>query len=227
MDRNGLLANTVASVFNDNKNVKILHYNASDREVKNTLAEKGFTNYLGVTVDAQTGAGDSGIYYVNDKNVLIKNNADVLVLGKCDVYDIKNAFNSSAQFIVCQPENLFDSLGSYAVWAYKYARKMKWEIQREEAAGAGRKGNSAIVFKRKFKREKKARYYLSPEVGYQNFFDALNGEELQYTVLRWHDKIPFDDINEDVDLLIADSDIEKVQELLNEKTGILPFDLYS
>ena len=221
------LSDYIAKFFEKNENVKILHYNASDNSAKSELAENGFRNYLGITLKAPTSKSNPELYYEKDKNVLIKNNADVLILSKCGVYDIKNAFNSSAELIICQPDNLLNSFSSFAVWAYKYARKMKWEIDFESFADKGQKGNSAIIFSRKHKKEKKARYYLSPETGYQNFFDAINEQELNYVILRWHDKIPFSDINEDVDLLIADRDIEKAQKLLNEKVGILPFDLYS
>ncbi|TAA72293.1 hypothetical protein [Planococcus salinarum] len=221
------LGDAIENFYAENRNVRILHFNAADNLVKKELAERGFWNYLGISFESPDRSCESELFYTKDKNVLVKNNADILILSRCGVYDVKNAFNSSAQFIVCQPDSLLKSFSSFAVWAYKYARRMKWEVQMGSFADKDKKGNPVIIFKREFKKEKKARYYLSPETGYQNFFDAVNELQLQYVVLRWHDKIPFSDLSEDVDLLISDRDIEKVQNLMNERVGILPFDLYS
>lgn len=222
-----ILSEAIEKNFPDNRDVKILHYNAADDSIKKGLAEKGLWNYLGISFGNPVGKLDSELYYATDRNVLLKNNAEVLILTKCSVVDMKNAFNSSARVIICQPESSVKAVNSLAVWAYKYARRMRWEVQMGDFANSGHKRKPIIVFKREAKKEQKARRYLSPEIGYGNFFDALNDLQLKYVILRWHDKIPFTDLSEDVDLLISDQDIGRVQELLDERVGILPFDVYS
>lgn len=226
MENSMRISDYLRELNDDKRKVKILHYNAEDNKLKMELAAAGYDNYLAVVSDISHSF--SGYAYpVNSNDVIFKNNADVLILGKAGFDDIKKAFNSSAELIVFKPNHLVNNFSFLAVWAYKYARKRRWEMSFKEFAEENGAVSRGILFRRKYKKEKKARYYLSPETPLDSLFKCFNEQRLRYVVLRWFDKIPFSDIQEDVDLLVANEDIFRVQQVLNEKIGILPFDLYS
>lgn len=220
------ISDYLADINENKRKVKILHYNAEGPKLKKELAVAGFDNYLAVVADMNE-AFSGYAYPVEGNEVIYKNNADVLILSKAGFDDIKKALNSPAELIIYKPSNLVNNFSFLAVWAYKYARKRKWEMSFKAFAEEDGTESRGIIFKRKFKKEKKARYYLSPETPLDVLFKRFNEQNLKYVVLRWFDKIPFSDIQEDVDLLVADEDIRKVQLALNEKVGIMPFDLYS
>lgn len=226
MEKGIHISDYLTEVYSGKKKVKILHYNAEDNKMKMELAAAGYDNYLAVVSDISHSFSGHA-YPVNGNDVIYKNNADVLILGKAGLDDIKKAFNSAADLIVFKPDSLVNNFSFLAVWAYKYARKRRWEMSFNVFAEENGKESRGILFKRKYKKERKARHYLSPEMPFDSLFDRFNEQKLRYVVLRWFDKIPFSDIQEDVDLLVADEDIHKVQQSLNEKVGILPFDLYS
>lgn len=74
---------------------------------------------------------------------------------------------------------------------------------------------------------KHTRHYLSPLIGIDNFFKSLNDEKINYCILRWFEDLPKINLNEDLDLLVEDDDLEKVQCLIGKHPGIIPFDIYS
>ncbi|RNF39521.1 hypothetical protein [Planococcus salinus] len=227
MGRELRVSEYIKSLYIDNTNVKILHYNTKTDLLKNELAHSGFDNYLGVTTKKLKSGAESGLFYVNDKGITYKNNADVLIMNKADLYDVKNALSSSAELIVFKPNHAFNYASFVSLLAYKLARKKKWTFNYKALVDEHGKKSTWVVLERKHKKEMKARHYLSPDISLEGFFKVLNNYGLQYVILRWYDKLPFSDISEDVDLLVSDEDVEVVQQLINEKVGILPFDIYS
>lgn len=217
----------VKTRYLDNKKVKILHYGAENALLKSDLADEGFDNYLGISTKQVEFGSEKNIYYVEDKGITYKNNADVLIMNKADLYDVKNALNSSAGIIIFKPNHAFNYASFMSLLAYKLARKKKWDFQYKILVDEQNNKSTWVVLERKHKKEIKARHYLSPEISLDSFFTALNMHGLQYVILRWYDQLPFTDISEDIDLLVSDEDIETVQYIINEKVGILPFDLYS
>lgn len=213
----------LASLYNQKEKIKILHYNASNPALKNELAQTGFENYLGVSIKKSLADLYPELYYAKDKNIVDKNNADILILNDADLLDIKKALGSAAELVIYQPKNPIHFFSYLPFWIYKYARRKKWNIQIHNFNDR----KKSIIFNRRFEKEKKARHYLSPEAGLDYFFNKLNQDRLNYVVLRWYDKLPFLDLNEDIDLLVSDDDVEEVQRLLDSKVGIIPFDVYS
>lgn len=217
----------IKEVYKQKENIKILHYNAENSSMKKKLAKSGYLNYLGISKERPKGEVNSGLYCIKESSVAYKNNADVLILNEASFAELRNAFNSQAELIIYKPDNLMNHFSFLVIMAYKYARRKKWDFHFKTFTNDKGQKNMNIVFSRKFHKAKEARHYLSPEANLEGFFNLLNEKKLEYVILRWFDKIPFKDINEDIDLLVSDKDIEKVQKLLNEKVGILPFDLYS
>lgn len=227
MAKKPTLSEYITAAYPTQPTIKILEYNADTNRLKKQLAALGYDNFLGICTQKPKISRDPDLYYVNEKTITYKNNADILVLNKADLLDLKNAFHSSAQHIIYLPSNIIHRASFLPLWAYKLARKKNWTFTVQSFLDNADKLQKGIVFVRNHSPEKKARQYLSPTLGLERFFELLNEQQLTYVILRWFDELPHLDLSEDVDLLIADQDVEKVRELLNEKIGILPFDLYS
>ncbi|MBF6632446.1 MAG: hypothetical protein ITG06_00065 [Planococcus sp. (in: Bacteria)] len=227
MSNQSTISEYIRKLYPDKQAVKVLEFNAETSGLKKQLAASGYENYLGICTGEPMGSRDPDLYYANEKTLTYKNNAEVLIINRADFMDLKNAFHSSADVILFIPSKIIDRASFLPLWAYKLARKKKWSFHFEAFAGGAGETRTVIVFKRNHRKEKAARQYLSPELGLENFFDLLNERKLDYVILRWFDELPFLDLDEDVDLLISDTHIEKVRDLLNEKVGILPFDIYS
>ena len=78
------------------------------------------------------------------------------------------------------------------------------------------------------KRPRSARRYLATDAGVEKFFSTLNDMNVRYVCLRWHEDLPHVRAGEDIDLLIGDNDLERVEMLLmgNKKNGT-PVDVYT
>lgn len=217
----------IRASYPENPSVKVLEYDTETSSLKKQLAVSGYDNYLGICTGQPDGNRNPDLYYTREKTITYKNNAEVLILNNGDFMDLKNAFHSSADLILFMPAKIIDRASFLPLWAYKLARKKKWEFWFENFSCSLGESHAGVVFKRNHQQQKAARQYLSPEIGIDRFFETLAKQKLDYVILRWFDELSSLDLDEDVDLLIADSDIEKVRELLNEKVGILPFDIYS
>ena len=213
----------IAAYSQGKSSLKILHFNAKDTQLKGELMDLGYENFLGISFKKPI----PGLRLLASKAVAQKNNADVLFLDGADFRALVRAFQSSAELIIYRPNQPLNNFSFFPVLALLQAKKRKWDFSFETFAGDQGKTVRAIVFKRKHLKRKTARRYLSPEVEADDFFARLNGEGLEYTVLRWHEEIPFADINEDIDLMVSDEDVGRIQEILDERVGILPFDVYS
>ncbi|MCC5913832.1 MAG: FkbM family methyltransferase [Balneolaceae bacterium] len=76
---------------------------------------------------------------------------------------------------------------------------------------------------------KRTRQFALPELGVEGLFDALNREQVNYVVLRWFEDLPEIEEGEDLDLLIDDDDLYKLEPYfsLEEKPGSTKCDIYS
>lgn len=77
------------------------------------------------------------------------------------------------------------------------------------------------------RRAPRPRRYLSPVWGVTGFVRRLEDAGLRYVFLRWFDRLPSLEPGEDLDMLVADQDLAKVEELLGQEPGTIPVDLYS
>ncbi|MFC7404879.1 hypothetical protein [Georgenia alba] len=76
-------------------------------------------------------------------------------------------------------------------------------------------------------RVRRARRYLSPYWGVEGLVERLREHHVRYAVLRWFEELPVIAPGEDLDLLVADADIDVVERLLDTEPGTIPVDLYS
>lgn len=81
----------------------------------------------------------------------------------------------------------------------------------------------------KLERKQRKKFYAPPRyisslLGPINFLKKFDELEIKYVVLRW-----FENLQElkEVDLLVSDEDIKKVDEIFNSYPGIIPCDVYT
>ena len=92
--------------------------------------------------------------------------------------------------------------------------------------GRGRE-RLVLVAENRGRKEASARRHVPAEIGIAGFFRALEARGVRYAVLRWFEALPDIAPREDLDLLVADEDVPRVEELLGEGPGVVPVDLYS
>lgn len=71
------------------------------------------------------------------------------------------------------------------------------------------------------------RHYLSEKVGVEGLIQRLSDDGLRYAVLRWFEELPAIGPGEDLDVLVADSDLQRMRDILAEEPGTIPVDIYS
>jgi len=71
------------------------------------------------------------------------------------------------------------------------------------------------------------RTYFSPVWGATGLATRLKEAGLRYAVLRWFESLPEIEPGEDLDLLVADEDVDALRALLESEPGTMPVDLYS
>lgn len=72
-----------------------------------------------------------------------------------------------------------------------------------------------------------ARRYISPVLGVSDFFATLNKEQVRYAILRWFEDLPVIMPGEDIDMLVADEDIDTIESTIAQHPGIIPCDIYT
>jgi hypothetical protein len=73
-----------------------------------------------------------------------------------------------------------------------------------------------------------ARRYINKNLSVKELFEKLNDRKIDYVVLRWFENLPIVEKGEDIDMLISDSDIDRIDDLFTrQKNGSVPCDIYS
>ena len=72
------------------------------------------------------------------------------------------------------------------------------------------------------------RRYIHPKLGVEGFFAALKENDIRYVVLRWFETLPHVEDGEDIDILVADEDIHRLEAFLTgTKSYGTPCDIYT
>lgn len=71
------------------------------------------------------------------------------------------------------------------------------------------------------------RTYFSPAWGASGLATRLKEAGLRYAVLRWFESLPVIEPGEDLDVLVADDDVDALRGILESEPGTMPVDLYS
>lgn len=93
---------------------------------------------------------------------------------------------------------------------------------------AGQPGTRLLVFPvRRRKPPKGARHYVPHHLGVAGFLNTITGADIRHVVLRWFESLPRLPEGEDLDILVDDDDLARVQAILDSHPGIEPCDVYS
>jgi hypothetical protein len=74
---------------------------------------------------------------------------------------------------------------------------------------------------------KPPRCYIRPGLSVENFFNTLKKRNVEYVVLRWFEKLPLIQVNEDIDMLIRDSHLIRIYDLITYKKTGQSLDIYT
>ena len=103
-------------------------------------------------------------------------------------------------------------------------RRMRIVQMRTITTGEG-KSKTFIELENRLPRKAKARHYISPIQGIENFFSLASN--FNYVILRWFETLPAVSPGEDIDILVSDADIDTFIDLFKEYPGTIPCDVYS
>lgn len=77
-------------------------------------------------------------------------------------------------------------------------------------------------------RKPRPRHYIDKRLGVEGFFQQLNQRAVNYVILRWFESLPQIAAGEDIDMLVADQDLDVVRQCSTGlKVNGIPCDLYS
>ena len=156
-----------------------------------------------------------------------KNNADVMFLNWTAAAAIRRYVYIGHSEYILLPLNETLILPPVLIGLLRYATRGQLEYK-----GIFKSENTSFRYKYwityKPNRKKYARgalRYYSPVIPKDDFFKKL--QVFNYCLLRWHERLDFMTKDEDLDILVADKDVEGFLGVLEENIGTLPIGLYS
>lgn len=92
-------------------------------------------------------------------------------------------------------------------------------------------GKARRMFATRVRRPKNCRrnalHFIPHKLGLPGMFRAFDEHSVRYAVLRWFERLPEIEPDEDVDMLVADDSLATVLDILQSEPGIQPTDVYS
>jgi len=209
---------------------RIIDLGAQDARVASALADEGLSRYLALTppdalARARSTADERADRFValDDSALALKFSADLLILR-----------------------------APYAriLWAAPDLDHLKYVAVERGLSGQTLEGRAAAALARAAKRlmplgqrrwgsttfdlygvpqpdPPSTRIYFSPIWGAKGLAARLRQSGLRYAVLRWFEDLPAIAPGEDLDILVADADLEAFRSLVATEPGTKPIDLYS
>jgi hypothetical protein len=180
----------------------------------------GCTRYLGLTTDlvALAGAADDRPFVpVAAPDEIRANNADVLILHDRYVRYLWYRQLGWARFVAFPADGPSAAEARLASRVHRRERlpQVTWGDRRYDVVRMRHAGQVA------------ARHYLSPLVSLAALPEILEARGIRYVVLRWFDALPDVEPGEDLDILVADDDLEALLDVLDHSPGTVPVDVYS
>lgn len=208
-----------------NRKLRILEF--SSKSSFFAVRTRKCNNFL--TIRKNGDANEYNTISVADKNftsTIEKNSSDLIILNCSGLKELR-----SLQKTV-EARYLFERITLLNFLPVIYFLIKGWASGRKKYYGIfysvrGYKLSLYLGIKRRRRKRSFARHYLSPLVGVENFFKELNKKHISYCILRWFNDLPDIEENEDIDLLVEDNDLTKVYSVIDNKPGIIPFDIYS
>jgi hypothetical protein len=211
---------------------RVLDVGVAGPDVAEDLAARGVTRYLGLTDDdldaVRRDAGPlAGRFHpLGMLASPTKLSADLVILRRAVAPLVWSLFSRpTVRLVAVERGGRRPGAGSEA----RLAARLGGRGRRVRRLGRYTCGGSTFdVYHVTLKRRRPTpRHYLSPVTGVSGFAEQLARAGVRYAVLRWFEDLPELEPGEDLDLLVADEDVEAVQEILADEPGLIPVDLYS
>lgn len=209
---------------------RVIDVGAPDASLARQLASDGLGRYLGlVPADELATAREGAAEFA----VRLQPMEDATIVGRC-----------SADLIVLRKDH------ARILWALRDLHRFRWiaveagdslvekeiRLAARFAVARGRlerfarwthEGVRFDVYRLTEVRVPEPRMYFSPVWGVEGLAARLAAEKIRYLVLRWFDALPHIDPGEDLDMLVADDDLDRFRELVETEPGTIPIDAYS
>jgi hypothetical protein len=227
---------------------RIIEIGATDGALAQCLLNAGYTGYLAIAryercrsrILRQHAALAGHIVVTSTPNIVGRNNAEVLILNGRSLLSLAR-FRAvrHAGFVGWRLRpTLVCVLASLIAVVQLVLGRLAWprivgcesaELNRKPPRGyrAARRLRLIVWRVRRPQLHTGVRRFIPHRLGVPEFFRHLQQHDVQYTVLRWFESLPDVAPGEDIDLLVADRDLESVRALLDAGPGIQPVDLYS
>lgn len=215
------------------KNIRIIEFNETRQSCAEALACAGYTRYLRIVgstsaLKAVSPAGAESVALASGKESVVRNNAEFLILHGRHVQNLAKIRRlEHAKFVglsigVSPAFVLGVFLGLLQYLAGRVGLPFFFRLKR-----AGWTQPGLIVFPLRRRRRQSARRYLPFNMGAAEFLPRLRELRVKYVVLRWFESLPLVEPGEDLDILVADADLQILESVLNSWPGIQPVDVYS
>lgn len=209
---------------------RILDVGAPGPELATGLTSQGYQHYLGLVapsslpqVRERADGLDHRFHALTSPSQVMRSSADLLILRRpfgrmlWSLRELRHL-----QYIAVETGSRSPSVEMYA--AQMVGRLTRRITPRGTLTLSDRRFD---VLEVETRRPLRPRLYLSEVWGVSGLIRRLNDEGLRYAALRWFETLPDLQPGEDLDLLVADEDLEAVRSMLSEEPGTIPVDLYS
>jgi hypothetical protein len=226
---------------------RIIEIGATDETVAHTLLDAGYSNYLAVVSNTKWASIlrprtnlEGRVAVAASSQVVSQNNAEVLILnGRFLFYLARFRSVRHSEFVawrlrptpVCVLA-LAVAVVQMLLGRFGWPRIIWWKMselnRKPPREYPSWRGSPLVVWRvRRPRPHGGARRFIPHKLGVADFFRCLQQHDVQYAVLRWFELLPDVAAGEDLDVLVADRDLETVRSLLDSAPGIQAVDLYS
>ena len=209
-----------------------------DADLALSLREDDYTRYLGVGSDAarierlkseHPQLADC-LTCSNRRKLVLNNNADVLVLRGAHTRSLwKYDTVRHADWVVWPCAfGLASLVGLVGCLLHLVIGRFSWP---RIVTFCTPQGKARRMFATRVRRPKNCRrnalHFIPHCLGLTGMFRQFDERDVRYAVLRWFERLPEIEPDEDVDMLVADDSLADVLDILHAQPGIQPCDIYS
>ncbi|MBL9163732.1 MAG: hypothetical protein JNL18_13455 [Planctomycetaceae bacterium] len=215
------------------QDANVIEFEPRGGDLGEGLRSLGLTRYLAVTASARLaetlvagGALPREQVSVSDDARRIRcNNADLLILNGWT--GLKLAHWRCVRHAEWVAVPLRFNLPTLCVAAIGGCRWLSGNFARPRVLSLPGSRGTLLCWRNRRRAVTGARRFIPFQLGVQGFLAQLVGERRQHVILRWFESLPTVAPGEDLDLLIADDDLEAVEGLLASGPGLQAVDLYT
>ena len=209
-----------------------------DADVALSLREDDYTRYFGVGDDPARIARLQAKHpkladrftSTKHRKPVLNNNADVLILRGRHTRSLwKYASVRHADWVVWPlglgPAAVVGLVGCLLQFAIKRYSRPRIVTFRTPEGKPRRMFASRVLRPRNCRRN--SLHFIPHTLGLRGMFRSFDERRVKYAVLRWFERLPEIEPEEDVDMLVADDSLADVLDVLHSEPGIQPCDVYS